>query len=39
VHSDGATALHSAAHYGDRRSVRKLIAASADVDAKDNGNG
>jgi hypothetical protein len=27
--ASGATAFHSAAHYGDRRSVRKLIGASA----------
>jgi ankyrin repeat protein len=35
VHSGGVTALHFAAEHGNRRIVEKLIAANADVDAKD----
>ena len=36
LHSNGWTALHWAAHYDNRRIVRLLIAAKADVDAKTN---
>ena len=36
VNSDGDTALHWAAFRGNRRILRKLIAAKADVDARDN---
>ena len=34
VHSDGNTALHWAAMYGNRRIVRSLVDANADVNAK-----
>jgi ankyrin repeat protein len=34
MHSVGATALHSAANYGNRRIVRSLVDADADVNAK-----
>ena len=36
-HRDGGTALHWAALHGNRRIVRILIGANADVDAQDNG--
>ena len=36
-HRDRDTALHWAAHYGNRRIVRRLIDANADVDAQDDG--
>ncbi len=35
VHSDGMTALHWAAYYGNRRIVRSLVAFNADVNAQD----
>jgi hypothetical protein len=38
VHSDGFTALHYAAKYGNRRMIRSLVDANADVHAQtDNG--
>ncbi len=37
VHSNGNTALHAAAWYGNRRIVRLLIASQADVNAQDCG--
>ena len=36
VHRPGITALHLAAHYGNRRIVRLLIGANAAVNAQDN---
>ncbi len=37
VHSNGSTALHWAAIYGNRRIVRSLVDAKADVHAQDDG--
>jgi hypothetical protein len=37
VHSDGFTALHWAARFGNRRIVRLLIASDADVNAQSLG--
>ena len=37
LHSGLVTALHMAAHYGNRRIVRLLIAANVDVNAQDRG--
>jgi ankyrin repeat protein len=34
VHSDGCTALHVAAYYGNRRIVRSLVAFGADVNGQ-----
>ncbi len=34
VHRNGATALHWAANYGNRRMIRSLVDADADVNAK-----
>ena len=36
VHSDGMTVLHLAAHYGNRRIVRSLVAFGAVVNAQDD---
>jgi hypothetical protein len=37
VHSDGNTALHYAAEYGNRRIVRLLVDADADLNAQNDG--
>ena len=39
VHSNGATALHWAAHRGNRRMIRSLVDADADVNAQTNRGG
>ena len=36
VHSNGNTALHWAANYGNRRMIRSLVDADADVHAQDD---